>query len=729
MEAKILTATDLSQIGRTTYTFQTDHFFTHRKECLMKLSILASGSLAALLFAPNAFAAQRVVLDKQSHLQTLESTNLLSSLGLEQGSSLQVLNRFTGETGKNYLRMQQTFNGLKVFGEHVVQTQNEHGFTESLGGSVFRGLNIDLKSTTPRISARQALAIAKSQNGSASGILGTDPDSVYRNEKSDLQIFIDANNKAHLAYVVDFVKDAREGGKPSRPMVVVDAISGTVLEQWDALTFGEATGPGGNKKTGKYFYGKDYAPLKVTDDCVMQNDKVITVNLNHASSGSTPYKFTCPENTVKEINGAFSPLNDGHFFGGVVFDMFKDWYNTAPITQKLTMRIHYSKNYENAFWDGSAMTFGDGASMFYPLVSLDVTAHEVSHGFTEQNSGLIYSGESGGINESFSDMAGESAEFYMHKKNDFMVGAEIFKKDGQGLRYMNDPPKDGKSIGNAKDMTPSLDVHYSSGVYNKAFYLLAIKPEWGTKKAFDVFVLANRSYWTPKTTFKSGACGVEKAAQDLNYNVADVTSAFAGVGVACEPIKNEPPKPEFTSAIGSASDKTIVFTDTSTDSDGKVTSWSWNFGDGATSSEQSPTHLYEQYGKYEVVLTVTDNSGATATLKRTIDVKEFKAEVLQNGVPVKELTAPSGESLSYLFKVPEGVNRLTIAISGGRGDADLYVKFGTPATKTNWDYRPYKGGSDETVSIPGVRVKAGVYYIMVNAMRAFQGVTLQAKYE
>lgn len=695
----------------------------------MKLSILASGSLAALLFAPNAFAAQRVVLDKQSHLQTLESTNLLSSLGLEQGSSLQVLNRFTGETGKNYLRMQQTFNGLKVFGEHVVQTQNEHGFTESLGGSVFRGLNIDLKSTTPRISARQALAIAKSQNGSASGILGTDPDSVYRNEKSDLQIFIDANNKAHLAYVVDFVKDAREGGKPSRPMVVVDAISGTVLEQWDALTFGEATGPGGNKKTGKYFYGKDYAPLKVTDDCVMQNDKVITVNLNHASSGSTPYKFTCPENTVKEINGAFSPLNDGHFFGGVVFDMFKDWYNTAPITQKLTMRIHYSKNYENAFWDGSAMTFGDGASMFYPLVSLDVTAHEVSHGFTEQNSGLIYSGESGGINESFSDMAGESAEFYMHKKNDFMVGAEIFKKDGQGLRYMNDPPKDGKSIGNAKDMTPSLDVHYSSGVYNKAFYLLAIKPEWGTKKAFDVFVLANRSYWTPKTTFKSGACGVEKAAQDLNYNVADVTSAFAGVGVACEPIKNEPPKPEFTSAIGSASDKTIVFTDTSTDSDGKVTSWSWNFGDGATSSEQSPTHLYEQYGKYEVVLTVTDNSGATATLKRTIDVKEFKAEVLQNGVPVKELTAPSGESLSYLFKVPEGVNRLTIAISGGRGDADLYVKFGTPATKTNWDYRPYKGGSDETVSIPGVRVKAGVYYIMVNAMRAFQGVTLQAKYE
>ncbi|MCV5736521.1 M4 family metallopeptidase, partial [Escherichia coli] len=92
--------------------------------------------------------------------------------------------------------------------------------------------------------------------------------------------------------------------------------------------------------------------------------------------------------------------------GKVVYDMYKDWLNTAPLTFQLQMRVHYRKRYENAFWNGSSMTFGDGASYFYPLVSLDVSAHEVSHGFTEQNSNLIYSGQSGGINEAFSDMAG-----------------------------------------------------------------------------------------------------------------------------------------------------------------------------------------------------------------------------------------------------------------------------------------------------------------------------------
>ncbi|MEZ9417725.1 M4 family metallopeptidase, partial [Vibrio sp. 10N.286.49.E1] len=111
-------------------------------------------------------------------------------------------------------------------------------------------------------------------------------------------------------------------------------------------------------------------------------------------------------------NGAFSPLNDAHYFGNIVFDMYKNWFDTAPLSFKLMMRVHYGNNYENAFWDGKAMTFGDGESFFYPLVSLDVSAHEVSHGFTEQNSGLVYANQSGGMNEAFSDMAGEAAEYY-----------------------------------------------------------------------------------------------------------------------------------------------------------------------------------------------------------------------------------------------------------------------------------------------------------------------------
>ena len=92
------------------------------------------------------------------------------------------------------------------------------------------------------------------------------------------------------------------------------------------------------------------------------------------------------------------------------------------------MKVHYSKNYENAYWDGSSMTFGDGKNTFYPLVSLDVSSHEIAHGFTEFNSNLAYYGQSGGMNEAFSDMAGEAAEFYAKNTNDFLVGAEIFKQ-------------------------------------------------------------------------------------------------------------------------------------------------------------------------------------------------------------------------------------------------------------------------------------------------------------
>jgi hypothetical protein len=107
------------------------------------------------------------------------------------------------------------------------------------------------------------------------------------------------------------------------------------------------------------------------------------------------------------------------------------------------MKVHYSTSYENAFWDGSAMTFGDGASTFYPLVSLDVASHEVSHGFTSQNSNLTYSGQSGGINEAYSDIAGEAAEYYMKGTNDFLVGGHL---QGDRCAALHGEPAAGRPV-------------------------------------------------------------------------------------------------------------------------------------------------------------------------------------------------------------------------------------------------------------------------------------------
>ncbi len=451
-------------------------------------------------------------------------------LGLDADSRLHLLDRVSDRGGRTH-RYQQTFRGLPIFGEHVIVSEDAQGELRALFGRKVTGLEKEIQDGAPRLSAAKALDIAKGAGlGNRLSIMRTS------NEKTELMIYVDGDGRAHKSYVVSYFADTFDGGSPTRPMVIVDAEDGRILEQWENLQHVlVGTGPGGNLKTGQYEYGTNYGYMDVAQSgttCTMSNANVKTVNLNGGTSGSTAFSYTCPRNTVKSINGAYSPLNDAHYFGGVIYNMYQAYVGRAPLTFQLTMRVHYSVNYENAFWDGSSMTFGDGYSTFYPLVSLDVASHEVSHGFTEQNSGLIYSGQSGGINEAFSDIAGEAAEFYMRGTNDFLVGADIFKSSG-ALRYMANPPQDGISIGHASNYTPGMDVHYSSGVYNKAFYLLATKPGWNTQRAFQVFARANDLYWTPSTDFNQGACGVQAAAQDYGFSVSDVSSAFAAVGVSC----------------------------------------------------------------------------------------------------------------------------------------------------------------------------------------------------
>ena len=149
------------------------------------------------------------------------------------------------------------------------------------------------------------------------------------------------------------------------------------------------------------------------------------------------------------------------------------------------------------------MTFVDGYTTFYPLVALDVVGSEVSHSFTEFNSGLIYSGQSGGINEAFSDMAGEACEYYMRGACDYMYGYDIFKNPTGALRYLYDPPLDGISIDHVDDYYEGMDVHYSSGIFNKAFWLIATTPGWTTRMAFDIFTKANQDYWFPSSMAES----------------------------------------------------------------------------------------------------------------------------------------------------------------------------------------------------------------------------------
>ena len=453
------------------------------------------------------------------------SVELPMLLGLDDASDLQAVRKFN-DNNVEVTRYQQYYQGVPVWGESVIVAKDADG--SRFYGRALVNVEAGFRNNTPSFNADEALTMMKGQNKKGM---------VFSNEKSELVLFTDVYGDSTFAYSVSFFTDSKAGGEPSRPYFIMDATTGEVLKQWEGLTHSTVgTGPGGNAKVGSYEYGSGGQPfLDVAvsgSTYTMNNANVKTVNLNHGTNGSTAFSYTGPRNTVKTINGAYSPLNDAHHFGGVVFDMFNAWVGVPPLTFQLTMRVHYSNNYENAFWDGSAMTFGDGATTFYPLVSLDVSAHEVAHGFTEQNSGLNYSGMSGGMNEAYSDMAGEAAENFDRGSNDFQVGADIFKSNG-ALRYMANPPQDGRSIDDAADFTSNMDVHYSSGVYNKAFYLLATTTGWSTQKAFQAFSRANQLYWTASSTFDAGACGVRDAANDLGFSGADVEAAFSAVGVTC----------------------------------------------------------------------------------------------------------------------------------------------------------------------------------------------------
>ena len=546
----------------------------------------------------------------------------------------------------NY-RYRQAYRGIPVFGEGVVVSEDGAGNVRTMFGNYISGLEQDIATTTPRLSKAQALVAGK-RAALGNGISAM----LTERETSELTVFIDDAGRGHLAYAVSFYAEGVD--RPTRPIIIVDAASGRVLKQWENLQHAlVGTGPGGNSKTGQYEYGTNYGYLDVTQSgstCSMNSTNVKTVNLNHSTSNtsSTAFSYTCPRNTTKAINGAYSPLNDAHYFGNVVFNMFQAYVGQAPLSFQLQMKVHYRSSYENAFWNGSAMTFGDGASTFYPLVSLDVSSHEVAHGFTEQQSGLCYTNGSGcgGMNEAFSDMAGEAAEYFMRGSNDWLVGADIFKGNG-ALRYMNNPPQDGSSIDHASQMTSTIDVHHSSGVYNKAFYLLANKSGWNTQKAFQVFARANRDYWTSNVTFNQGACGVETATSDLGFNVADVTAAFSSVGVSC----------------------------------------SGGGGGGGGGSTGGP---------------------------------------LTKGVAVTGINATAGNSVNYTLVVPSGASNLTFTMSGGTGDADMYVKFGSAPTDSSYDCRPYKSGNAETCTFASP--SAGTYHVRLKAYSAFSGVSLVGDY-
>lgn len=521
------------------------------------------------------------------------SHNMNGNMRFIAGIHVKELNRKHDFNNTLHVRMAEMYLGYPVFGGEIVMHAPNHPQSTStaallrtamapdayLTGTMYQNLLADLAGTPAYIfNAEQA---NKALTHTIQEFLHATNNQHKKIEQpqSQLMVYIDTHNKAHWAFLTSFYVPAIHGqSMPINPHYILDALSFHEYIKWNdvktayttAYTNAYSGGFGGNQKIGKLIYDgapknlpalaiqRDYA----TNTCYLQNTDIIVQDDRTNQVAQFPcYTLDPTHNHVywngdyDAINGAYSPSNDALFIGKIIKNMYQDWYHVPVLAEQdtpmlpsiLKMVVHMVPDTkgiidpDNAFWDPikKEMVFGDGARIFYPLTSLEIAAHEISHGFTAQHSNLVYQGQSGAINEAFSDMAAKAAEYYMYNSNTWDIGKEVMKQPGQVLRYLDQPSKDCRdylpgeqcSIDSANQYKKSLDVHFSSGVYNHVFYLIATTPGWDTKKAFDVMVQANMHYWTPNTTFLTGACDIIRAAQDYHYPPDAIIAAFSKIQI------------------------------------------------------------------------------------------------------------------------------------------------------------------------------------------------------
>jgi Zn-dependent metalloprotease len=591
-----------------------------RSLTLLAASIGAAYSLAALLPTaalaaaplPNTMMSAPVAATPASSagiVAQLEARR--SQRGLDARHGFTVLVQHPGMQGTQVAGVAHTWKGVPIFGSESVVVLDANGGILSESSSERRaglGKNAGAAaagdgpgndfSVVPAISPKQAI-------DKALGSLGTDarhvaPPSaeliiypVLRTERMpaardkqeyelnavDVQDVVDHYELAYLVHTRMHV-----GEKPVYHDTVVSARDGSILDQWSMLQ--TVIGVGKSQYNGEVPINTTLVDgkYKMIDDTRgtggMFGAMAIT-NANHGTTAGNVYvndtntwgdgKNYIARGSTLDANGQTAAVNA---MWGLMntYDALKNifgWQSLDGHNTATYIAAHVNTAYDNAYYSDTCrcMFIGDGSS-FYSLGSIDVIGHEMGHGVTAATSNLTYSGESGGLNESASDINGEVVEAYARaggkgetipaEGNDWVLGKEI-SKSGTPLRWMYKPSKDGSSPDAWSSSLRRIDVHYSSGPNNRMFYFLsqgsnadkasdyyskylvkapAAMSGIGLDKAYRIWFKANTTKFTSSTNYADARTKMIEAAEELygkgGKEAIAVQRAYAAINVGAD---------------------------------------------------------------------------------------------------------------------------------------------------------------------------------------------------
>ncbi|MBK3558962.1 M4 family metallopeptidase [Streptomyces sp. MBT56] len=472
-------------------------------------------------------SAQRATAIKSAQADASSAAKALKLGGQEKLIARDVIKDARGTV---HTRYERTYDGLPVLGGDLVTHTTAAGKLKSVDKAT--DAKIAVASTTPKLKAA-----ASARKVIYAG--GENPVLAWETVKKGVQ------------------KD----GTPSRVHTITDATTGKKLHSYEAIE----TGTGNSQYSGEVELTttKSDAGFELTDG---ERGGHKTYDLNQGSSG-TGDLVTDDDDTWGDGTGGDrqTAAVDAHYGAAKTWDFYKTALGRDGIAgdgKAAYSRVHYGENYVNAFWDDSCfcMTYGDGEGNKAALTSIDVAAHEMTHGLTSATANLDYAGESGGLNEATSDILGASVEFFADNASDagdYLIGEKIdINGDGTPLRYMDKPSKDGNSADFWDENLGNLDVHYSSGVANHFFYLLAegsgkktingveydsatsdgsTLTGIGREKAYQIWYKALSVYMTSTTDYAGARVATEKAATDLfgadSEELKAVSATWTGVNV------------------------------------------------------------------------------------------------------------------------------------------------------------------------------------------------------